>query len=193
MLGVFAAGFSEFDDGGVDLLFFELFHDGLFDGEAVVVVAGDIGGAFAHHGLAFDDEVFEDFVEGGADVDRAVGVGGAVVEDVDGGVLAVLLDEVVDTDFVPVFLHLGLSFDEVGLHGDAEFRVGEVQGVLEVHGEGGSLPVRVGGGLGRICFGISFKVGLEWKDEGVGSIVGGFTSWFVWLRGGRYGGCGSWC
>ena len=52
-----------------------------FDGQAVAVPAGDVGGAETAQGFVFDDDVLEDLVQGGADVDVAIGEGGAVVQD----------------------------------------------------------------------------------------------------------------
>ena len=51
----------------------------------MAVPAGDVGGVEAGHGLGLDDEVLDALVEGVAEVDGAVGVGRAVVEDVLGG------------------------------------------------------------------------------------------------------------
>lgn len=53
----------------------------MFDGEAVAVPAGDVGAVVSSHELAPDDEVLERFVHEVTEVDGAVGVGGAVVED----------------------------------------------------------------------------------------------------------------
>ena len=55
-------------------------HGGL-DGQAVGVPAGDVGGAEARHVLVFDNDILQDLVHGGADVDVAVGIRGAIVED----------------------------------------------------------------------------------------------------------------
>jgi hypothetical protein len=52
------------------------------DGQAVAVPAGHVGRIEALHGLRLDDEILEDFVERGAQVDVAVGVGRPVVQDV---------------------------------------------------------------------------------------------------------------
>ena len=50
----------------------------------MAIPAGDVGRVEAGHGFGLDDEVLEDLVEGGAQVDVAVGVGRAVVQDVSG-------------------------------------------------------------------------------------------------------------
>ena len=54
------------------------------DGQAVAVVAGDVGSVESGHGFGFDDEILEAFVEGVAQVNGAVGVRRAVVEQVGG-------------------------------------------------------------------------------------------------------------
>ena len=81
-MGVLAAGAADGD--GVHLEFFstELLVYFNFDGEAVAVPAGDVGGVEAGHGLGFDDEVLDALVEGVAEMDSSVGVGRAVVEDI---------------------------------------------------------------------------------------------------------------
>lgn len=175
VLRVLAAGFAELDDIGVDLFVFELLHHGLFDGEAVVVVAGDVGRSFAHHGLAFDDEVFEDLVEGRAEVDRSVGVRGAVVEHVGGGVFPNVLNELIDTNFVPMLLHFGLPLGQVGLHRDAELRIGEVEGVFQVHRKGRFY--RAGVGLAGAA--------LSWSGGNISMFVAGEE--IYWFNLGRVG------
>ena len=60
----------------------EFGHDFDFDGQAVAIPAGDVGGVEAGHGLVVDDEILEDLVDDVAHVDIAVGVGGAVVQDI---------------------------------------------------------------------------------------------------------------
>ena len=81
-LRVLAAGAADGDGGHLELFAAELLVDFDLDGEAVAVPAGDVGGVEAGHGLGFDDEVLDALVERVAEVDGAVGVGGAVVEDV---------------------------------------------------------------------------------------------------------------
>ena len=60
--GKFAAEAAKF--GGRNFAFAtEFFFDLGFDGEAVAIPAGDVRSVMAGHGLGFDDEVFENFVE----------------------------------------------------------------------------------------------------------------------------------
>lgn len=56
------------------------------------------------------------------------------MEDERWGILAVILDELVDILGDPVCLNGGLKLCEVGLHGDGELGVGEIECVLQVHG-----------------------------------------------------------
>ena len=81
-LCVLAAGAADLDGIHFELFAAELLVDFDLDGKAVAVPAGDVRGVEAGHGLGFDDEVFEGLVERVAEVNGAVGVGGAVVEDV---------------------------------------------------------------------------------------------------------------
>ena len=84
LLRVLAAGAADLDGIHFELFAAELLVDFDLDGQAVAVPAGDVGGVEAGHGLGLDDEVFEGLVERVAEVDGAVGVGRAVVEDVAG-------------------------------------------------------------------------------------------------------------
>ena len=52
-----------------------------FDGQTVAIPAGNVRRAEAAQGLVFDDDVLENLVQRGADVDIAVGKGRAVVQD----------------------------------------------------------------------------------------------------------------
>ena len=58
-----------------------------FDRQAVAVPAGDVGGKVSGHGLGFDDHVLENFVEGCAHMDVAIGEGRAVMKNERRGVL----------------------------------------------------------------------------------------------------------
>ena len=82
LLRVLAAGVADRDGVHLELLAAELLVDLDLDGQAVAVPAGDVGRVEAGHGLGLDDEVLEALVERVAQVDGAVGVGRAVVQDV---------------------------------------------------------------------------------------------------------------
>ena len=82
LLRVLAAGAADGDGVHFELFAAELLVDLDLDGQAVAVPAGDVGGVEAGHGLGLDDEVLDALVQRVAEVDGAVGVGRAVVEDV---------------------------------------------------------------------------------------------------------------
>ena len=84
LLRVGAAGIQDGGCGHLQLFAAELLVDFDLDGQAVAVVAGDVGRVKAGHGLRLDDEVFKALVQGVAKVDGAVGVGRSVVEEVSG-------------------------------------------------------------------------------------------------------------
>ena len=60
----------------------QLLVDFDLDGQSMAVVTGDVGGVKASHSLGFDDKILEPLVKSVAEVDRAVGIGRPVVEQV---------------------------------------------------------------------------------------------------------------
>jgi hypothetical protein len=85
------------------------------------------------HRLRLDDEVLEDLVERRAEVDLAVGVGRAVVQDVLRPSGAGRVDPGVEADSLPPDDRLGLGHRQVGLH--REVGAGEVEGLFPIHGK----------------------------------------------------------
>ena len=84
MLGIGAALGAELGQRDlvlVELLLAILLLDLPLDRQAVAVPAGHVGRVLAQQGLGADDHVLEHLVERVADVDVAIGVGRAVVED----------------------------------------------------------------------------------------------------------------
>jgi hypothetical protein len=108
-----------------------LFLDLPFDGQAVAVPARDVVAVLAHHLLAAADQVFEDFVECVADVEIAVGVGGAIMQHELGPALALGAQPVEQFHVGPTLQELGLLLGQPGAHGkiglgqeDAGFIIG---------------------------------------------------------------------
>ena len=108
----------------------QLFVDVDFDGQAVAVPAGDESGVEAGHVFGADDEVLEDFVERGAGVDLAVGVGRAVVVDEEWRVGACLAELLVEILFLPALEQRRLGLLQPRLHGKVRAR--QVERALEV-------------------------------------------------------------
>ena len=82
LLGVGAAGAAEIRRAHLALLRAELAIDLQLDRQAVTIPARDVRRVEAGHVVRLDDEVLEDLVERGADVDLAVGVRRAVMQQV---------------------------------------------------------------------------------------------------------------
>ena len=129
LLGVGAAGVADGEGVHLQLFAAELLVDLDLDGQAVAVPAGDVGGVEAGHGLRLDDEVLDALVEGVAEVDGAVGVGRAVVEDVFGRAGAGGANLGVEVLLLPRGEAEGLVDGQVGLHGEGG--LGQVQGRLQ--------------------------------------------------------------
>ena len=98
------------------------------DGQAVGIKAGDVGGLVALHVLLPDDDILDDLVQGGAHVDAAVGVRGAVVQHKEGLALVVAHQLVVQVVFVPVLQHGGLLLGQAGAH--FKQGLGQMQGTV---------------------------------------------------------------
>ena len=130
-LGVFAAFGADLGRSHFGFARAELAIDLDFDGQAVAVPAGDIGGIEARHGLGFDDEILEYLVERGAQVNAAVGVGRAIVQDVSGPAGARAADLAVDILAVPALEQLRLGLGEVGLHREAG--AGQIDSLLQIN------------------------------------------------------------
>ncbi len=88
------------------------------NGQAVAVPSGDIGRPVAHHGVVLDNNVFEDLVQGVPQVQVAVGVGRAVMENVSLCPLSRLLDTAVYLFILPFFYNAGFLLREVCPHGE---------------------------------------------------------------------------
>jgi hypothetical protein len=131
-LGVIAAFLADGGHGQGLLLLAEVLVDVDLDGQAVAVPAGDVRGVMPEHGIGLDDEVLEDLVHRRAQVDVAVGIGGAVVEEegraAGGGPF--LEDPFVETHGLPRLDGLRLPLGQVGFHG--EIGAGQVERTLHV-------------------------------------------------------------
>ena len=92
------------------------------DRQAVAVPAGDVVDVMAEQEAAADDEVLERLVQGVADVDVAVGVGRAVVQDELGTILANFAQLLVQANAVPALQDLRFALWQAGLHWEGGVR-----------------------------------------------------------------------
>ena len=84
LFGVLAAGVAHLERVHLQLFAAQRLIHLDFDGQAVAVPAGHVGRIEAGHGAGLDDEILEALVERVAEMDGAVGVGRAVMQDVGG-------------------------------------------------------------------------------------------------------------
>ena len=118
---------------GVELLGAEGLLDLVLDRLPVAVPARHVGHLVAlHHPVAVDD-VLRDLVHGVADVDRAVRVRGAVVQDELVVPLVLLQDRLVDLVLLPVAQALRLALGERRAHGELGLRQVHAAFVLVCH------------------------------------------------------------
>src|SRR6202046_3385310 len=84
--------------GGRDLarLAAQFFFDLPLDGKAMAIPAGNVRRAEAGHRLGFDDHIFPDFIETGAEMDFAGGIWRPIVEDKERRAFAGIEDALVE-------------------------------------------------------------------------------------------------
>ena len=134
LLGVGAAGFENRGNWHFKLLAAQFLVHLDLDGQAVAVVAGDVGGVEAGHGLGLDHEVLEALVEGVAQVDGPVGVGRAVVKQVDGPSAAGFAQHFIEAERGPAGEPKRLILRQIGFH--REGSLGQSEGRLQLRRRG---------------------------------------------------------
>ena len=88
-----------------------------------------------HEAAGFDDHILEDFIDRMTDMNAAIGVGRAIMEDELFPSLALLAQIAVYVQILPALEHVRLALGQVTAHGKGSFR--QIQGVLVVaHGKG---------------------------------------------------------
>ncbi|MCY1311763.1 hypothetical protein D9M70_621110 [compost metagenome] len=99
--------------GGLDLV---------LDRQAMAVPARHVGGVVAGQGFRADDDVLENLVDRVTDVDAAVGIGRAVVQDELRTPGADLPELLVQADAVPLLQGLRLALRQAGFHREGGVR-----------------------------------------------------------------------
>ena len=129
-LGVFAALGAEL--GGGDLLARLADHAFYFqfDGQTVAIPARHIGGVETGEALGLDDDVFEDLVDRVTDVNAAVCIGGAIVQNERRLARFGAANGAVKILIVPTFQHVGFALGQIATHRKLGFR--KIQGVFIV-------------------------------------------------------------
>src|SRR5581483_5985605 len=120
-LRVLAAGLADLEGVELQLAAAKLLVDLDLDRQAVAVPARNVGRVEAGHGFGLDDEVLDALVERVTEMDGAVGVGRAVVQDVLRGAGAGSANLVIKTGGFPLREALGLAGGQVRLHGEVRF------------------------------------------------------------------------
>ena len=101
-----------------------------FNGQAVAVPAGHVGGVEAVQGFGLDDDVLEHLVDRVADVEIAVGVRRAVVKNELRSPRARLADTLEQAHRLPLRQALRLAPGQIGFH--RESGAGQIQGMFVI-------------------------------------------------------------
>ncbi len=129
-LGVFAALGAELGGGNLlTRLADHAFHFQL-DGQTVAIPARHVGGVETGEALGLDDDVFEDLVDRVTDVNAAVRIGGAIVQNERRLARFGAANGAVKILIVPTFQHVGFALGQIATHRKLGFR--KIQGVFIV-------------------------------------------------------------
>ena len=158
----FPAHAPEFSRRDASLFPAQLFFHLRFNRQAVAIPAGNVGSAKSRHGLGLHDHVFQNFIEAGAEVDRAGRIRRPVMQDVGGRSCARLLDAVIKFFLFPLRKLLRLVLRQAGLHGEGRAR--QIQCAFQVNNFGHKLGVSRQG-TGQISPGASMPVLPVWKPS----------------------------
>ncbi len=129
-LGVGAARAAELGHAHLALFCPELFIDFQLNGQAMAIEPDDVRCVVAGHRFRFDHQLFENLVDGRADVNAAVRVRGAVVEHELGLPRASSAQLSIQVHRVPAGEHLRLGDRQIRLHRKLGPR--EIEGVFPV-------------------------------------------------------------
>jgi hypothetical protein len=149
--GIVPAGDAKLGRADLVARFALLLLDLQLDRQAVTVPARHIGRIEAVERARLDDDVLEHLVDRMTDMDLAVRVGRAVVQDEGRSARAGLADQGVERHRLPALEHRGLALGEVRLHRKA--RVREIQGVFVIGHVAWSRCV----GRGRVGYSDGFR------------------------------------
>ena len=130
LVGVCFAGAAEIRNAHLLVVELLLFDNSAFNGHAMVIPAGDIGGVVAAHGVGTHDKVLDRLIQCVTHVDITVGEGRAVVEREAGLTLVLLEHFVIYIQLFPVLEHVRLALGKPGTHGKIGFR--QINGCVEI-------------------------------------------------------------
>lgn len=103
----------------------------MLNGQTVAVPARNIRGLETGQSAGLEDNILEYLIKGRTEMNIAVGIGRAVVENEQGPVRCFFLKLLIEFFLVPVFQVLRLFLGQIGLH--LEFGFGQIQGIPVFH------------------------------------------------------------
>ncbi len=133
----FAAHAPEFTGRDASLFSAQFFFHLRFDRQPVAIPSGNVGRAKARHRFRLHDHVLQNFVQPGAEMDRAGRIGRPVVQDVGRRAGARLLDAVIEFLLFPLRKLFRLVLRQAGLHRKGRAR--QVQCAFQVNDFGHKL------------------------------------------------------
>src|SRR5215469_6479751 len=153
-LRVLAACATHLRRSHLQFLAAKFFVDFDLNWKAVAIPSRDVWGVEAGHRLRFHNKIFERLIQCVAEVDLAVGIRRAVVQQVLGSTFSRFSNSLINADFLPEFQPFWLVLWQIRLHGEASFR--QVQGVFPFRGHARSLSTPHSKKAGNFIIGDGF-------------------------------------
>src|SRR5713101_4134357 len=107
----------------------QLFFHLRFDGQSVAIPSRHVRRVMPRHAPGLYDEIFEDFVQAGTQMNFPCGIRRPVVQNEKRFAFPRIQDALVDVSYMPSFELLGLVLRQAGLHWEIRFR--QVKGFLQ--------------------------------------------------------------
>src|SRR5579859_5923048 len=149
----------------------EFFFNLRFDGQTVAIPSGHIRCVMPGHRFCFDDEVFEDFIETGAEMDRARGIRRAIVKNEERLSLSCGENSFVKIGVLPGSELFGLVLRQAGFHRKVGF--GEIESLFQFEWFSHISSERESPFYGTVVFPVTFSLytGRETSESSVTTYV----------------------
>ena len=139
LLGILTAGFTHLSLTNGIFLRAEVLLNLQLNRQTMAIPARDIGSMEPLHPLDLQNDIFQGFVQGVANMNMTIGIGRSIMQDIGRPLRGASLKAAIQVQFSPALEHLRLTLEQVCLHRKIGFR--KVQGLFVIHA---TTPMQTG-------------------------------------------------